>query len=213
MGFDRLAPHYRWMEAILAGNKLQRCRTAFLDEVRQAQRVLILGEGNGRFLLECRRKLGAARVTCVDASATMLALAQNRLQTHCFDLARTEFVHADALQWTPPSGTFDLIVTHFFLDCFRPDQLQQIIGTLSRAAAPSATWLVTDFQVPSAGLRHYRAQVVHWMMYSFFRLVTRLPASRLTCPDGLLEAHGFTLRTRQELDWGLLHTDLWMRAP
>src|SRR5439155_22241467 len=33
MSFDTLAPHYRWMEFILAGKKLQRCRTAFLDEI------------------------------------------------------------------------------------------------------------------------------------------------------------------------------------
>ena len=27
MSFDRLAPHYTWMEAVLAGPRLQRCRT------------------------------------------------------------------------------------------------------------------------------------------------------------------------------------------
>lgn len=30
MSFDRIAPHYRWLEAILAGNVLQRARTAWL---------------------------------------------------------------------------------------------------------------------------------------------------------------------------------------
>ena len=29
--FDLLAPHYRWMEFVLAGRKLQECRTVFLQ--------------------------------------------------------------------------------------------------------------------------------------------------------------------------------------
>ena len=35
-GFDRLAQHYYWMECVLAGRTLQKCRTAFLDETRVA---------------------------------------------------------------------------------------------------------------------------------------------------------------------------------
>src|SRR5690349_9347963 len=72
MSFDVLAPHYRWMEFVLAGEKLQRCRTAFLDSTGGAKNILILGEGNGRFLLECRRKFPDGQITCVDASARML---------------------------------------------------------------------------------------------------------------------------------------------
>src|SRR5579862_4048205 len=68
MSFDRLAPHYRWLEIVLAGEKLQHCRTAFLSQIRDAHDVLILGEGNGRFLLECRKTLSSAQITCVDSS-------------------------------------------------------------------------------------------------------------------------------------------------
>ena len=46
MSFDLLAPHYRWMEFILAGEKLQRCRTAFLDELPAARNILLVGEEN-----------------------------------------------------------------------------------------------------------------------------------------------------------------------
>ena len=80
MSFDVLAPYYRWMEFVLAGNKLQRCRTAFLSQVTRRKSVLILGEGNGRFLLECRCILHEAQITCVDASFRMLTLARKRLQ-------------------------------------------------------------------------------------------------------------------------------------
>src|SRR5579859_448771 len=111
------------MELVLAGNKLQRCRTAFLEKSADSRNVLIMGEGNGRFLIECRRRLRAAHIICVDSSRRMLEMAKERLRRHKLDGAATDFVHADALEWRPPPGAFDLVVTHFFLDCFRPEQL------------------------------------------------------------------------------------------
>jgi ubiquinone/menaquinone biosynthesis C-methylase UbiE len=213
MSFDALAPHYRWMELVLAGNKLQRCRTAFLSQAAHRQNVLIVGEGNGRFLLECRRKLEGARVTCVDASARMLALARRRLQQHGLGLERTEFVHADLLAWNPQVRTYDLVVTHFFLDCFTPEQLRAVIAALANAAAADATWLLADFQVPPHGWRRYRAGLIHRLMYGFFQVAARLPARSLTPPDPLLQALQFSLAAREVSDWGLLHSDRWERKP
>jgi ubiquinone/menaquinone biosynthesis C-methylase UbiE len=209
MSFDLLAPHYRWMEFVLAGEKLQNCRTAFLDRVAHAKKVLILGEGNGRFLRECRRKLPNAKITCVDSSARMLAAARKRARVVVEDSSHTEFIHADALAWAPVEGNVDLIVTHFFLDCFRPEQLKLLIAKLVLAAAPRANWLLADFQAASSGLQRQRSQIILWMMYRFFRVATRLSTTRLTPPDALLEEQGFELRERQESDWGLLHSDWW----
>ena len=145
MNFDVLAPHYRWMEFVLAGDKLQRCRTAFLHHATHYQDVLLMGEGNGRFLLECRRALENARITCVDLSPRMLTLARKRLHDSASNLAGVEFIRADALAWTPPVQAFDLVVTHFFLDCFTPEQLQRVIEALAIGAKPKATWLLADF--------------------------------------------------------------------
>ena len=211
MSFDVLAPHYRWMEFILAGDQLQRCRTAFLGQVAHCKTVLAIGEGNGRFLLECRRQLTRAEITYLDASDRMLRLAREGWLRRESNLDRIHFIKGDALTWTPPEHAFDLIVTHFFLDCFSPEQLELVIGALARAARPAATWLLADFQVPPAGFPRYRAQVIHWLMYRFFRVVTRLPARNLTVPDPVLRANHFALQERRVSEWGLLHTDLWTR--
>src|SRR6187399_1553649 len=73
MSFDRLAPYYRGMEFICAGEKMQRCRTTFLDQIPATQNILLLGEGHGRCLVECLRRFPRAHITCVDASQRMLA--------------------------------------------------------------------------------------------------------------------------------------------
>jgi ubiquinone/menaquinone biosynthesis C-methylase UbiE len=210
MSFDRLARHYRWMEFILAGSKLQRCRTMFLQRVRGVRNILIGGEGNGRFLGECFRHLPNARITVLDASAKMMDIARQRLDRR-LDLGRVEFVHADARMWTPSGGPFDLIVTHFFLDCFPEDQLHGVVANLAKAAAQDATWLLADFQMPDRGISRFRAQLILAMMYLFFRVATRLPARRLTPADAFLEAHRFVLRERRETEWGLLRAELWSR--
>jgi ubiquinone/menaquinone biosynthesis C-methylase UbiE len=200
------------MEFLLAGDKLQRCRTAFLDEVAGARNILILGEGNGRFLAACRRALPNANVTCVDSSNRMLAIARKRLEQSGGDPERIEFVTTDALAWPAPPNSFDLIVTHFFLDCFQTGELKILIASLARAATGRAVWLLADFQVPASGFGRYRAAAIHRAMYLFFRLATGLSARSLANPDRFLRAHNFNLRERRVSDWGLLRTDCWVRG-
>ena len=211
MSFDVLAPHYRWIEFVSAGDKLQLCRTAFLGRIAAPANILILGEGNGRFLLECRRKYPHAKITVVDASARMLARARKRLIGQGLNCDRIEFTCADALTWTPPERAFDLIVTHFFLDCFRSKQVELLIAMLARAASPKANWLLGDFQCAPTGLPRYRSRLILWLLYRFFRLATRLPATTLTPPDIYLNQHGFKLCEREVYDWELLHSDRWQK--
>ena len=121
MSFDRIARYYEPLEAIAAGGKMQKCRLAFLDDIPVPRKVLLAGEGHGRFLLECVRRYPEARIVVVDSSAGMLQVARSKLTGLETTQARVEFAHADVLHWEAPVGGFDLIVTHFFLDCFPAD--------------------------------------------------------------------------------------------
>ena len=122
---------------------------------------------------------------------------------------RIDFICADALAWTPPEREFDLIVTHFFLDCFRREQVEALVAKLARAAAPGANWLLADFQVAPAGLARLRSRLILWMLYRFFRVMTGLSARVLTTPDIFLQRNGFELQKRQVYDWGMLYSDCW----
>lgn len=210
MSFDRIARHYRWIETVCAGQRLQRCRTAFLPEIDPPRRTLILGEGNGRFLAELLRQYPETKVTCVDASAAMLHLAKARLTAEGLDHGQIQFIHADITEWVPPQGEFDLIVTHFSLDCFSPEALPNVVGRLAAASTSEARWLVSDFREPESGLAKWRARFVIRSLYWFFRSVAGLSTVSLTPPDDLLASHGFRLKSRRTWEWGLLHSDLWI---
>ena len=277
MSFDTLAPYYRTMEFVAAGGVLQRCRTAFLAETVNSRRALLLGEGPGRFLVELLRTNPRVEVTCVERSPRMIAEAQKGLDES--ELARVQFVQADALTWQPLSrpsanfpppdgeragvrirrsevprfepmnrtaqpfvahatkgcrtpvrwflgrgtpesqavagrlhGGFDLIVTHFFLDCFRPEELAALVAKIAESAAEDAQWLLTDFREPESGWRRWRGRAALALMYGFFRVATGLSASRLTPPDPFFETAGFRLASRRLANFGLAHSDLWLKT-
>jgi len=207
MNFNRLARHYDWLEALTAGGRLQRARTHWLDALAGRRRILSVGEGHGRFAAACLARFPEAELTCVEASPAMLAVAQARTRGMT---GRVRWEGRDALAWQPDQA-YDAIVTCFFLDCFTPDALAAVVGHLGACATENAVWLVSDFNVPSRGLARWRARAVHALMYVFFRVVTQLPARRLTPPDAELERQGFVLAGRHETEWGLLRADVWER--
>jgi hypothetical protein len=205
MSFDRLAPHYRWMERVLAGDKLQTCRTVHLPNITPPQRALLVGEGNGRFLGAFNQRFPNCEILCIDASGQMLDAAKRALKP----TAHVTYLHSDIVEASLPQDHFDLIVTNFFLDCFPPDQLARVITRLSGAATSHATWLLADFCEAPYGVKKARSKLILSSMYLFFRLATKLPARRLTSPDYLLRGNGFELIDRRRFEWDLLHADLW----
>ncbi len=207
MSFDTLAPHYRWLEAVIAGRILQRARLAHLAALDDAQHILLVGEGPGRFLAALRTRRPDVALTVLDASAAMLRQARRADPS-----PRTRFEQVDLRHWSPPTAAWDAIVTHCVLDCFAPATLGRVVATLASAAAPRATWLVTDFTLPAErGWRRLRARGAHALMYGTFRLATRLEARTLTPPDPHLARAGFSLRARRTFNHGLLQADHWQR--
>jgi ubiquinone/menaquinone biosynthesis C-methylase UbiE len=208
MSFELLAPHYTWMEAVLAGRLLQRCRITWLEELAGCDRVLIAGVGHGHFLRALARRFPKCEIVSVDASAGMLARACLGARGN----SRLQFVQAALPEWRPDPESFDAVVTHFFLDCFAPDELDAVVEALAHAAKSRAKWLITDFAIPPRGWKRHRARAIHTAMYSFFRPVAGVKAREVTPPDTLLRAQGFALSGRKNREWGLIQADLWTRG-
>jgi hypothetical protein len=125
---------------------------------------------------------------------------------------RVRFVAADARTDPLPDAGYDLIVTNFFLDCFRPAELAVVVGRAADAGAPGAMWIDGDFRLPATGWARPAARVALAAMYAFFRLTTRLPTGRLTDPAPLLVERGF--RQEAETAWlkGFLSSRLWVKG-
>ena len=210
MSFDLVAPHYRWLETIAFGNALQRARTCWIDTIARPKRTLIFGEGDGRFLCELVRAYPKIDVDCIDASEAMLQLARARLsRTHPESVSRVRFICEDILQWSPRKS-YDLLVTHFFLDCFSGRELQALIAKLASAAEPGAVWLVADFTIPGKSFAQAHARLWLRMMYAFFRTTARIAANELVDPIPYLVGNGF-IQAAGKLSRGrMLRSDMYV---
>jgi ubiquinone/menaquinone biosynthesis C-methylase UbiE len=200
------------LEWITFGDELQRCRTACLKEITTPRRALIVGEGNGRFLCELLRLHPGVQVDCLDASKGMLQLARQRIEDELPDRAGcVRYVHREITSWAAPEHHYDLVVTHFVLDCFREAVLARIVKKLARAAADDATWLLADFCVPPRGMVRFRARGWLAAMYFFFRVTARIEASELIDPTLFLQREGFVLARQHLLQRGMLKSEMWRR--
>jgi ubiquinone/menaquinone biosynthesis C-methylase UbiE len=208
VSFDRIARSYRLLETIAFGQSLQRARVRWIEKIPRPRRVLILGEGNGCFLCELLRVHPKTDIDCVDASAQMLTLARTRTCQICPESwQRIQFIHADILKWSP-RNSYDLIVTHFFLDCFPRDEVKAIVDKLAGAAAPGAVWLLADFTIPPAGIfSRMHARLWLRMMYGFFRCAAGITANGLVDPSPYLEANNFVPMSLQSSRAAMLKSE------
>lgn len=210
--FDGLASHYAWIEAVTFGGLLAWCRTALLSELTTARRVLVLGEGDGRFVSAFLTSNPDAVVDVIDASPAMVALARSRAAARPGAADRVRWHVGDARQLEPPGAPYDLIVTNFFLDCFPAAELEPLVARLARSLTPDGRWLVGDFELPSSRAGRMAAHAALAVMYAFFSVATRIPARSLADPRPLLRAQGLTLERERRRLGGFLVASLWKRS-
>jgi len=199
MNCDRIARWYRWLEYAGFGGALQRRRLAFLDQLTNARRVLVLGDGDGRALQALLDRNRQATVDSIDLSGRMLELARARAGQRA---DRVTFRQADALTASLPEGEYDLIVTHFFLDCFDQKDLSLLVERLAQAAQPRAQWVISEFRKPGLMVA---------FLYLFFRAATGLKNRRLVDYHPLLAKQGFELKRSASAWGGRLVSELWTR--
>jgi len=213
VSFDVLAPYYGTLERIVFGSDLQRCRVACLSEIDTARRALIVGEGNGRFLCELLRMHPEIEIDCIDASQLMLQLARQRVDQELpGHVERVCFLHQDITSSALPKHQYDLLVTHFLVDCFSELVLTGVIKRLARTATEDVTWLLADFCIPPKGMARLRAHGWLAAMYFFFRITARIEASELVDPTPIMQAEGFALTRQHLFRRGMLKSEIWRRC-
>ena len=206
MNCDRIARVYRRLEYLGFGRELERRRFRYLADVAGARRVLALGEGDGRFLARLARQNPEASIDYADASARMLELARGRAGEQ-----RVHYCLGAALTMPLARAEYDLVATHFFLDCFDEREAPAVVARVAEAARPAAQWLISEFRQPPHGWRAAWAGLWLRGLYLFFAAATGLKTRRLVDHRPLLARHGFRLEREETSRFGLLASELWVR--
>jgi cyclopropane fatty-acyl-phospholipid synthase-like methyltransferase len=207
--FDHLARPYRWLEYLSFGPWLGRCRMAQLAHLTGARRALLLGDGDGRFLARMLAADPSLTVDVVDSSDSMLTLLDRRIRRSGAQARQRICLHqADALEWNP-TGRYDLIVSHFFLDCFFPHQLEQLFDRVLPHALPGARWVISEFAIPRNAFAAYLARGIIGSLYRAFGLFTGLPVRALPDYATSLLRRGLVLSHERHYLAGLLCSQVW----
>jgi SAM-dependent methyltransferase len=206
--FNRIARPYRWLEYLSLGSALENCRTHYLPQLLDRRHALVLGDGDGRFLAELLASNPGLHADAIDTSTTMLQLLRQRCEAATPNAAtRLRTHHANALT-IPLEDSYDLVVTHFFLDCLTQPDLDTLITHINPTLTPGALWLISDFRVPN-GLMRLPARVLVRTLYLAFRLLTGLLTTHLPDYATPLTQAGLTRIAHQHRLAGLLTTELW----
>jgi SAM-dependent methyltransferase len=209
--FNHLARIYRWIEYLTFGPALWRCRIHFLPQLAPCRRALILGDGDGRFTARLLCENSHLEVTAVDLSPRMIQSLQQASAKHA---ARLTTEVADLRVWKPVDfAGYDLVVTHFFLDCLTSREVRDLAVRLTPAIQPNALWLVSEFAIPSTLFGRTIAAPLVWLLYRAFRLITNLGQRRLPDHGGALAECGWSLQLEDKHLKGLLLSQLWQHRP
>lgn len=209
--FDWMARPYAALERLLFGGTFQATRTALLPALDDASRVLVLGEGDGRFTAALLARNGRARVVAIDGSREMLATAKRRCAAHP---DRVEFVCANAVDWLATScvAPFDAVVTTFFLDCLTEDEMSRLFTRLNAHLTPDARWLWADLVVPSQGWQRHFAKLLLESLYAVFAFTTNISARRLVDPGPYFAALGWRPSASAKRLAGILEARVLVRS-
>ena len=210
-GYDRLAPFYEGLEYIAFGSALMRARTSLLETLPPLEKVLVLGEGDGRFLKALLETQPRCQVTCVEQSPGMVQRAHARLAKSP-SLERVNFTIQDASRFKPEKRSYDAIFTTFFLDCFTEAQLGEALPLWLKGLKRGGLWYYADFQQPNTGLTAIRAKMYLSIMHRFFRWQTGLQPRQLVATAPLFDSHGLSLGLERNSSQNLLSTKIYRYA-
>ena len=182
-----------------------------MDEAAQNHRALVYGDGDGRFLAELVKRAPVMRAAAVDASAKMLSQTARKLPAG----TRVRLVHSDALACEPaqfPDAPFDLVVSHFFLDCFTEPEIGLLVSRVDKAVCDDAIWIVSDFAIPQRAPASQIAALIVRGLYLAFGVLTGLTTRRLPNYGRVMREAGWRLEDRRKLLFGLLISERWRRS-
>lgn len=217
--FDSIARAYRWLEYLSFGTMLERCRFRYLEECMESRQALILGDGDGRFTARLFANNPVLRADAVDLSPAMLTQLERRAaratikscSTRQPKETRLRTFCADVRHFSPASGEYDLVVSHFLLDCLTDRDVQELVKHVVPRLAPQSLWLVSEFSVPEKGWRRTAAQMLIRWLYFAFRKLTHLQVRQIPDYAAALTCCGFRRRLRSSFLGGILSAELWER--
>ena len=195
--FDGVALVYDAIANVFFGGSLKKAQTYFIKDIANELSILVLGSGTGWIAQETLKQKPTSKITLVDASPKMTAIAIKKLKGKS-----AEIFCAD--QTKVFSKPFDVVILPCFLDLFLDSKLDSVINSIKRNAKPETLWIVTDFVSEKRWQRVYL-----WIMYVFFEWACNIDANHLPDWQNILAKSGFNVLQEKKFYRGFIKTVLY----
>jgi tRNA (cmo5U34)-methyltransferase len=180
--FDSVAWCYDFLSLIVFGNKIKNSQIILLNQIKENDRVLIIGGGTGWIINEVLKQKKTTTIDYVEVSISMLEKAKSI--TPLSPDVSINFIHGneDSIR---EEALYDIVITCYFFDQFQPERLEYVISKLVAALKSDGKLLVADFNLsPSSPIKH---KALVKIMYLFFYITCRLEVKRLIKFQEILE--------------------------
>jgi ubiquinone/menaquinone biosynthesis C-methylase UbiE len=203
--FNHIAFAYDFTARLVFGRSIQEAQIAFLDLIPAGSRVLIIGGGTGWIIPKLFAASDIRQLVYLEASEQMIHRAKRNAKGVAFH--KIQFVNGtqDLLS---ELGTFDVVLTFFFLDLFPAKELDKIIPQLHLSLRNNGLWMISDFNPNTS--THWQKALVQ-TMYFLFRLICRIQAKQLVDARPVLMKIGMMLLHEQWHFHSLIFTRVYRK--
>lgn len=190
--FDRIAKYYNLLEILAFGKILYGIRLHLLTRTNSPNNILLIGEGTGHFLKYIVSCYPKSSITILDSSNRMIDIIRRYNQTSI--VQNITILKQDYLKYIPRTK-YDLIYTNFFLDCFKPTDVLEIVVKIKLMLNETGAWKDVDFTTPHKKnfFNHYYNKLILKVLYKSFRLFCKIESVSINDVDFDYQKFGFIL--------------------
>ena len=210
-GYDRIVFVYDFIAGFFSFNQINKSQLGFLLHLSDQSSCLILGGGTGYFLQKLLEMNKTIHVTYIDASANMIAAAQQRIQKKIPDaLDRVAFFckEVENFEWQK----YDVIVSNYFLDLFGEDHVQVLVKKFNKYLNPQGFVYITDFHIPETN------SFVKWgtilglkILYRVHKSITKMEVRKLPKIEKIMMMQNFSILYSENYLKGILKCNLYKK--
>ncbi len=212
--WDALAGVYQAIERIIFGDQLQAARRRLVDWAPQEGKVVIVGEGDGRLLVELLQARPNLAIRVLEPSRGMREEITSRVAGECGEPMGNRVTLVPE-PWQSTAGAFrdvDAVILPFLLDLHSHDEIRILARELRDAQVTQV--FIAEFTVPAGNAwQNLRARLILRGLYFAARRFTGLKVKSLPDYPEIFREAGFSLRDHETFSQAAVIAEMWAAEP
>ncbi|MEG0931203.1 class I SAM-dependent methyltransferase [Algoriella sp.] len=178
MNYNFIAPYYHSLSQLIFLNQQHRAHFPILNFLKAGDKILWVGGGAGKFILELEKLNFNLEITYIDFSSKMIDLARKQSTKNI----KINFIISDIFDFET-SEKYDVIMTTFLFDHFHQSKAEELFMKLNNFMNTDGIWFYVDFTQNQKAWQ----KTLTKLMLQFFRIIIGLDISRLPKMNQLFE--------------------------